>query len=327
MIKEARHGMFSAVSCIGCHVLMSVVLVHQIFPKDMLASALTNICVTFKLNTEEICKDIIVSFEDQIDYIRVHTKLNSYEICGLLFSTKCGGYGSSNVQWTIDVPAKANGTAAKKPSKREAMMGFMGHSGPTKARLYRNDESTLDDHWKEVTVSTSPWKKNDYFAQITDIHIDPEYTEGHLATCGEPLCCRRGHEKAPNASVAGGHWGDYRACDCPLNLLNETLREISTTHNKARFWLWSGDFVPHNVWNVTVDEVQEVLTIATDIFKQQSGDKLVFPCLGNHDAVPVNGFAPPEVTDPMVSSRWLYDRAADEWSHWLPKEALKTFRV
>lgn len=51
----------------------------------------------------------------------------------------------------------------------------------------------------------------------------------------------------------------------------------------------------------------------------------VYPAVGNHESTPVNSFPPPFVRGNRSCS-WLYDTMAEEWSHWLPMQALKTLR-
>lgn len=51
----------------------------------------------------------------------------------------------------------------------------------------------------------------------------------------------------------------------------------------------------------------------------------VYPAVGNHESTPVNSFPPPFVHGNRSSS-WLYDAMAEEWSPWLPEQALKTLR-
>lgn len=52
---------------------------------------------------------------------------------------------------------------------------------------------------------------------------------------------------------------------------------------------------------------------------------VVYPAIGNHESTPVNSFPPPFVHGNR-SVAWLYDTMAEEWSPWLPEQALKTLR-
>lgn len=51
----------------------------------------------------------------------------------------------------------------------------------------------------------------------------------------------------------------------------------------------------------------------------------VYPAVGNHESTPVNSFPPPFIHGNRSSS-WLYETMAEEWSPWLPEQALKTLR-
>ena len=43
-----------------------------------------------------------------------------------------------------------------------------------------------------------------HILQVTDLHWDPQYTEGLTTQCGEPLCCR-----PPNPKGMGMEYYDY----------------------------------------------------------------------------------------------------------------------
>lgn len=61
------------------------------------------------------------------------------------------------------------------------------------------------------------------------------------------------------------------------------------------------------------------------LFRHLGPNVTVYPAVGNHESTPVNSFPPPFVHGNRSSS-WLYDTMAEEWSPWLPEQALKTLR-
>ena len=59
--------------------------------------------------------------------------------------------------------------------------------------------------------------------------------------------------------------------------------------------------------------------------KSTFGNIPVYPSFGNHEANPTNQFAPWEIDDPSLSTRSLYEHAANTW-YWLPESAKVTIR-
>jgi sphingomyelin phosphodiesterase len=88
--------------------------------------------------------------------------------------------------------------------------------------------------------------------------------------------------------------------------------------------MWTGDIAPHDIWNVSREEIISQIRLVTDLIKQYVKVP-VFPVIGNHEGVPVNSFPPPEVKG-EISVSWLYEEVARQWSYWLPQEALETLR-
>ena len=166
------------------------------------------------------------------------------------------------------------------------------------------------------------------FVHITDIHIDPYYEAGSLNDCNEPLCCRAtsGPVAANDRRRQAGRWGDYGNCDVPVRTLRNALERIREQHSNAEYWLWTGDISPHDIWNITKAEAANHVRLVTKLVRDYSNGLPVFPVIGNHEAHPVNSFSPPEIKG-KFSMSWLYDLLADEWSEWLPMEALKTLRM
>jgi len=85
---------------------------------------------------------------------------------------------------------------------------------------------------------------------ISDLHLDTKYTPDSEADCGLPVCCRdaKGVVKLP-----AGFYGSYN-CDLPQNTLEDMLAFISNDI-KPDIVLWTGDNVPHDIWEETKTEV------------------------------------------------------------------------
>ncbi|RWS18827.1 sphingomyelin phosphodiesterase-like protein 2, partial [Leptotrombidium deliense] len=145
-----------------------------------------------------------------------------------------------------------------------------------------------------------------YFIHVTDIHADANYALGSCGQCDRIMCCQNSSDKCTGEAVAG-NWADYRRCDMQLEVVDYD----------AKFMLLTGDYVPHNIWEVTVEEVQFYFPFR------------IFPTLGNHEAVPVNWsllfrfIAPSQVKNEM-NSTWLHEHIAEQWKPLLSEAALKT---
>ncbi|KAK4010699.1 sphingomyelin phosphodiesterase [Daphnia magna] len=161
---------------------------------------------------------------------------------------------------------------------------------------------------------------------LADIHYDPEYLAGANAMCGDPLCCRATSGEVVNATDAAGYWGDYRSCDMPWYLIEDAVSQMATRHPDVGYIIWTGDLTPHDVWSTAKEEniyiIDRLMTLITQYFPGVP----VYPTLGNHESHPVNTFSPPEITDPELSTSWLYDEADRQWARWLPAEVSSTIR-
>ena len=64
--------------------------------------------------------------------------------------------------------------------------------------------------------------------QLTDVHLDVNYTVGTNADCGLPLCCRDGVPETDQD--AAGLFGHYK-CALPPLALDALLAHIKSTHD------------------------------------------------------------------------------------------------
>ncbi|XP_050497864.1 sphingomyelin phosphodiesterase isoform X1 [Diabrotica virgifera virgifera] len=158
---------------------------------------------------------------------------------------------------------------------------------------------------------------------ITDIHFDPLYTEGKVADCHEPLCCQNDQADATKGEDACGHFGTYKQADAPQVLLEEALDQLA--QQKPEFVYFTGDLVSHRVWGTSPEFNGNIIKKAMGLFAEKLGNIPVYPILGNHEAHPVNLYAPLDTSEDEISSDWLYDVILDTWTEhdWLDKEAVK----
>ena len=124
--------------------------------------------------------------------------------------------------------------------------------------------------------------------QISDTHYDPYYAEGSNADCDEPLCCRWSDGPPKSPSKAAGKWGDYRKCDLPLILFENSLKHIADTHKDIDAIYWTGDLPPHDVWNQTREENLANLKFSSAMMRKYFKGIPIFPTIGNHESCPVD---------------------------------------
>jgi hypothetical protein len=181
--------------------------------------------------------------QDDLDYIRTHTKLNRREMCGVLFGLKCSRISSPNLNWSIAIPRRPTSIERRHSAATSRDMHASGSSlysnwhyntsstaGDTQGSAASASSSSIDSgpnasssmssmslsssNGDINSISGSGYVKNPLapllqIVQITDIHVDPYYVPGSNADCGEPLCCRHTSGPPKTSNKAAGVWGDY----------------------------------------------------------------------------------------------------------------------
>ncbi|KAG0319247.1 hypothetical protein BGZ99_005214 [Dissophora globulifera] len=154
---------------------------------------------------------------------------------------------------------------------------------------------------------------------LSDWHVDDLYVPGSEAACNKPMCCRKYADSPVTPTRPASSWGDF-FCDSPLKLGQDLLKYVPSVAS-PNFVIMTGDIPPHDVWlanqsTVVPDEAEAYAVMAT------LGAK-IYPTVGNHEAGPPNLF-------PTVASggniSWLYDGLAQEWSRWLPPDAVNSVK-
>ncbi|KAG0304571.1 hypothetical protein BGZ98_005319 [Dissophora globulifera] len=154
---------------------------------------------------------------------------------------------------------------------------------------------------------------------LSDWHVDDLYVTGSEAACNKPMCCRKYADSPVTPTRPASSWGDFY-CDSPLKLGQDLLRYVPSVAS-PNFVIMTGDIPPHDVWlanqsTVVPDEAEAYAVMAT------LGAK-IYPTVGNHEAGPPNLF-------PTVASggniSWLYSGLAQEWSRWLPPDAVNSVK-
>lgn len=180
---------------------------------------------------------------------------------------------------------------------------FLGYCTSTNYYVFYSED------WVNRLLDTKPeyLKKNDFInkiydqiaadplprktltaVQISDPHVDYEYTVGSDSKCGGFLCCRASNGFPTDPSRQAGPFGSYQ-CDLPASSLDSML-EFVKTEVKPDLFFWTGDNSPHNIWANNITEVgNATLNITLAIQRAFDGTNIsVYPIQGNHDTWPVN---------------------------------------
>lgn len=98
-------------------------------------------------------------------------------------------------------------------------------------------ETTVDVVADVIEESTNTNQEESLtIIQITDIHYDPNYSEGTPADCGVYACCRKVNNTPSRSTRTAGHWGEYNSCDTPWRAVVDAFQNIKSTFN-VRFKL------------------------------------------------------------------------------------------
>ncbi|KAG0036990.1 hypothetical protein BGZ82_003318 [Podila clonocystis] len=155
---------------------------------------------------------------------------------------------------------------------------------------------------------------------LSDWHVDNEYVVGSEGDCNRPLCCRKYSDSPLTPKRKASSWGDYK-CDAPIKLGADLLKYVPSVAN-VNFSILTGDVPPHDVWLQNKDTVIVAEEVAYSELKKGLSAK-VYPAIGNHEAGPTNLF-PTKATGGDI--QWLYDSLADDWSRWLPADAVNSVK-
>ncbi|CAB3361410.1 Hypothetical predicted protein [Cloeon dipterum] len=245
-----------------------------------------NLCLDLNVQTERVCRGVLEMFVDMFYYILTERNstepVTAAEACGFLVFPTCW-VDNPRYQWTLD-------------------LDFLGPK-PT-------------PETPQLPPAGSPVLK---VLQLTDIHVDPNYSVGGNGDCDEPTCCRV-DQGAPVNSTPAGYWGDYRDCDLPVHSFINLLEQTST-HSDLAYVIFTGDIIDHGVWATTTQYNIDLINFFYDQLKS-SYNVPVLPIFGNHEPHPLNVFTSEEMNvPPEISSDWLYELAVAQWEAWLPGQS------
>jgi len=161
---------------------------------------------------------------------------------------------------------------------------------------------------------------------FTDTHVDKLYSEGSLAVCEHPRCCRESvnNDSYPGDAMLCGRYGNEAgSCDMPQRSFEAALAAASELSPDMVYF--TGDIPAHDVWLQSHDSNVQDLRDTTDLFKAYFPDIPIVYSLGNHEAAPVNSFPVPSVYDDGYTLDYLYSVLPEVWgAGGLPEDALDT---
>ncbi|EGR28035.1 ser thr protein phosphatase family protein, putative [Ichthyophthirius multifiliis] len=104
---------------------------------------------------------------------------------------------------------------------------------------------------KPLNYTNKEQSKNNkqHILQLSDIHLDLEYTENSLADCSEYFCCRPESGSYPlDDKKKAKYWGTLAKCDIPLRTVEALLEDTKKKAN-IKAIIWTGDNISHDVWH------------------------------------------------------------------------------
>ncbi|KAL3267397.1 hypothetical protein HHI36_011526 [Cryptolaemus montrouzieri] len=287
--KKLGDAAYSFVDCrwcdIGVTMLIDELKIGSSF--EILKKKVTDMCVDFNINTKEVCEGIFDVFGPTVIAAAKMSKLNAKQACSMVLGESCKGNISNPLhQWNISFPD------VPKPS--------VGRISPPK-------------------VGSTTFK----ILHLSDTHLDPDYVEGSVSNCLEPLCCRNESSEGIPEPIPAGKWGAYAKCDTPRILLENMLEHISEQHPDIDFIFWTGDLPPHDIWKQTKEYNLDIIKQTTQQMIEYFPSTPIFPAVGNHESIPPGTFAPPWVQQENSTS-WLFNELSAHWKRWLPASSTTT---
>ncbi|KAF2899912.1 hypothetical protein ILUMI_06276 [Ignelater luminosus] len=285
VIGEIGDSVRRKIPCSVCQLAVGMLQtnVRKGEPFELIKTKFVSLCVGFEIQNAIVCNGIIDVFGPEVLPVLNFTTSGPKEICRLALGETCEEVEIPDHQWKIDLPD------VKKPEVKEVPLPKPGK--PTLKVLH-----------------------------ISDTHLDPEYAEGSIANCEEPLCCRTysSPPKDNDTVVPAGKWGVYDKCDVPEILIENMLQNIVEKHPDIDYIIWTGDLPPHDIWNQTKGESLEILKKSVKQMQDAFPHVPILPALGNHEGIPAGSFPPPWNRHEDHSISWLYEEVNRQWKDWLP---------
>lgn len=171
----------------------------------------------------------------------------------------------------------------------------------------RRETKTSEDR-RGLTDGKSGTSREDAIkvVQLTDIHVERNYSVGSSTECGLPVCCL--DKWGPGDA---GPLGDF-SCNIPASTIEIFLEKVKTFEPDIVFF--SGDIPPHTVWDETPQSQLDCTVALVDLIARNLTGYNVYPIIGNHEGYPTNLFSAEhlEYTTPFVENwKRLWEPAAN----------------
>lgn len=132
------------------------------------------------------------------------------------------------------------------------------------------DHIKNNDFMNKLYQGPKSEKETIKFVQFTDAHLDKEYLVGSKTDCNFILCCRSdsSHKFNRENSTQAGYWGSFGdfGCDIPIRTFDSMVNFVADVI-KPDVVLWTGDVVPHDIWNQSLDHVKIYMDELERVFK------------------------------------------------------------
>lgn len=146
-----------------------------------------------------------------------------------------------------------------------------------------------------------------YFAQISDSHVDMQFAVNSADNCllhrtGMPCCRKNQIDESPFVETTV--WG-LQTCDTSPHLFQKTVEWMKMNLPKLDFVMNTGDSADHHVlFQTRHGNVQAINFVHNSLQSYFSGTPIV-NVLGNHDTFPI---------DQTVTQYFVYPKIADIWN-------------
>uniref|UniRef100_A0A336KIJ5 Sphingomyelin phosphodiesterase n=1 Tax=Culicoides sonorensis TaxID=179676 RepID=A0A336KIJ5_CULSO len=274
--------------CWGCRIAAPTLFIYRRINKmsdEEIEKAGIDICVNAKISTPHVCEGLIkMNLEPILFVIDNQPKLTGNIFCAFALHGSCGEIKEPEFLYSIKVDP---------------------------------NYPLMDDGFSAISnrnVNQETFK----IIHITDVHFDPRYVVGNNAKCDDPTCCRESHGKPNNTANAAGKWGSYD-CDVPWESVVDLVQHLKAEHGDAEIIYYTGDTVDHGIWETSFEFNINAMKKFEDYMAEEFNGMKFYPILGNHEAHPVDVFAPEEISKESLSMNYLYGYISKAWRRWLPQ--------
>ena len=138
-----------------------------------------------------------------------------------------------------------------------------------------------------------PTRKSTFtILQMSDPHIDLEYTAGSSENCVNSILCCRANSTPLNTSDPGsaGYWGSHTysgSCDLPIQTFRSFVSFASKTFSPD-YLVWLGDNPHHEIDQVTQEYNFQITKTIADELKAGFPSTEIHFAIGNHEHFPVD---------------------------------------